>query len=272
MFPPHDPVDPSHPLYPFLAHGYHSASCGANALRIRRHDALVSHIASEARTEGRYLCDDRKGLSSSSIDGSKVDLILTSYERTVHELALDMTVSVPLLPRYVPANSLTSDAIFDLRAVEKTNKHFVGCQQLGRAFIPVVFTTLGGIGPAPSFQRLDSLFSASFARERASGGTGYETNLRRALFFQQTLHAVLSSTTAKMTADLPHPAAVAAPAPRAPTAERSESDAPSASPVTSSAVAVSSPLVVSAAPAGDAEAPPAPSADASDAISADAQP
>ena len=65
-------------------------------MRIRRHDVLVSHISSEARKEGKYLCNDRRGLSSSSLDGSKVDLVLTSYERIdVHEVAIDMTVSVP---------------------------------------------------------------------------------------------------------------------------------------------------------------------------------
>ena len=66
---------------------------------------------------------------------------------------------------------------------------------MGRAFIPVVFTTFGGIGPPEARAWLDSLFSDMFATEVANGGTGQDTQHRRLLFYQSLQASLVRSTT-----------------------------------------------------------------------------
>ena len=92
--------------------------------------------------------------------------------------------------------------MFDERAARKDSKHLEGCRAQGRAFLPIVFSSLGGIGPPPALEWLDSLFLSSFAAERAAGGNGIVTSRRRAFFYQR-LQASLSRATADMTSELP---------------------------------------------------------------------
>ena len=94
-------------------------------------------------------------------------------------LIIDVTVSCPLLPSHVRAAASDAAAIFRARAAEKDAKHLPGCVDLGRAFLAVVFTTLGGVGPAPAREWLDGLFAASYAAELLDGGTGSRTAHRR---------------------------------------------------------------------------------------------
>ena len=66
---------------------------------------------------------------------------------------------------------------------------------MGRAFIPVVFTTFGGIGPPEARAWLDSLFSDAYATEVANGGSGHDTQHRRLLFYQSLQASLVRSTT-----------------------------------------------------------------------------
>ena len=72
------------------------------------------------------------------------------------------------------------DALFHFRADEKIKKHSEGSAKLGRAFLPIVFTTLGGIGPAPAADLLHSIFRQS---ARSLGETPSEASARRNLFY-----------------------------------------------------------------------------------------
>ena len=132
--------------------------------------------------------------------------MLTCHEGATRSVAIDVTISCFLLPRYVAASSRSADEPFASRAAEKNDSHMRGCREVGRTFLPIVFSTLGGIGPPAAIKWLDSLFSAAYARERSAGGTGHETNRRRAMFYQ-LLQCTITSATANMTVSLPRHAA-----------------------------------------------------------------
>ena len=55
-------------------------------------------------------------------------------------------------------------------------------------------TTLLGIGPRPARSWLDSLFSAAYAQELASGGTGCDTAHRRLVFIMSLQASAVRST------------------------------------------------------------------------------
>ena len=84
----------------------------------------------------------------------------------------------------------------------KIKKHLPGCIDLGRTFLPIVFTTLLGVGPRDARAYLDSLFSPRYVEELSSGGSGHETHHRRLLFIQ-SLQASLIRATTKMATSLP---------------------------------------------------------------------
>ena len=88
-------------------------------------------------------------------------------------------------------------ALFDARADEKDNKHMEGCVDAGRAFLAIVFTTFGGIGPQRARDYLDGFFARAYREERAAGGTGSDTNHQRLLFYQR-LQAALVRITSDM--------------------------------------------------------------------------
>ena len=128
-------------------------------------------------------------------DGLHHHLLLTSYDLHPPVTALDVTVSCSLLPSHVRATASDAAAIFRARAAEKDAKHLPGCVDLGRAFLAVVFTTLGGVGPAPAREWLDGLFAASYAAELLDGGTGSRTAHRRLCLVTAMQASLVRSTT-----------------------------------------------------------------------------
>lgn len=66
-----------------------------------------------------------------------------------------------------PSPDATADAnaLFETRATEKNAKHLPGCVALERVFMPVVFSSLGGLGPPEAVHYLDSLFVDAYADE-----------------------------------------------------------------------------------------------------------
>jgi len=81
-------------------------------------------------------------------------------------MAIDVTASCPLVPSHVASTAASADARFIARAAEKNKKHLAGCVGLGRAFLPIVFTTLLGIGPQDAHEYISSLFSDLYVAER----------------------------------------------------------------------------------------------------------
>ena len=117
-------------------------------------------------------------------------MVFTSYHLHPFITAVDPTVSCPLLPSHLAAAAASASTIFTTRAAEKDAKHLPGCVDLGRAFLAIVWTTYGGIGPPAACDWLDSIFAASYTAEYLSGGTGQDTSHRRLVFYQ-SLHAAL---------------------------------------------------------------------------------
>ena len=188
-------------LYHTLAHAYHQCACGATPRRTRRHDTLAMIIGKAATTHLHALIDLRKRLASSVTSGTKVDLVITRYSIYPPVTAIDVTVSCPLVPTYAPAAANDTAALFTARSADKYNKHLAGCIAQERTFLPVVFSTLGGLGPPESAHYLDSLFSEVYAAELAATGTTRRTSHLRTLFLQSLL-ASLTAATADMASSL----------------------------------------------------------------------
>ena len=190
-YPPNRPIPRDSPLLALLIHGIHAISCGLSGRRLRRHDALIQLIAAaiRAHVSGADVSTSAR-LCSSSRSGTKVDMVFTSYHLHPFITAVDPTVSCPLLPSHLAAAAASASTIFTTRAAEKDAKHLPGCVDLGRAFLAIVWTTYGGIGPPAACDWLDSIFAASYTAEYLSGGTGQDTSHRRLVFYQ-SLHAAL---------------------------------------------------------------------------------
>ena len=192
-----------------LAHAYHQCACGATPRRHRRHDTLAKIIGEAAVTYLHALTDLRRRLSSSITSGRKVDLVVTRFDFYPPVTAIDVTVSCPFLPSFAPAAATDATALFTARAAEKNNKHLAGSIAQERAFLPIVFSTLGGLGPPEAVHYLDSLFSEVYAAELAATGTTRRTCHLRTLFLQSLLVS-LAAATADMAASLTRDAAAPA--------------------------------------------------------------
>ena len=189
-----------------LAHAYHQCACGATPRRTRRHDTLAKIIGDAAVTYLHALINLRTRLSSSVTSGRKVDLVVTRFSFYPPVTSIDVTVSCPLIPTYAPAAATDATALFTARAAEKNNKHLAGSIAQERAFLPIVFSTLGGLGPPEAVHYLDSLFSEVYAAELAATGTTRRTSHLRTLFLQSLLVS-LAAATADMAASLTRDAA-----------------------------------------------------------------
>ena len=75
--------------------------------------------------------------------------------------------------------------------------------------MPIVFSSLGGLGPPEAVHYLDSLFSEVYAAELAATGTTRRTCHLRTLFLQSLLVS-LAAATADMAASLTRDAAAPA--------------------------------------------------------------
>ena len=235
---------------PHLAHAYHQIACGATSRRHNRHDALARLIAAAARLHLRATADLFKRLIS-SITGpkTKVDLVVTTYRQYPPTTAIDVTISCPMLPSHVSAAAADADSLFETRAAEKNAKHLPGCVALERVFLPVVFSSLGGLGPPEAVHYLDSLFVDAYADEMLRTGTTRQTAHFRTLFLQSLL-ASLASSAADMASALTS-AAAAQPATVPPAA------APAAAPPAAAQPAAGQPAAAQLAVVQPAAAHPA---------------
>ena len=217
--PPH--CHPKCPYYPphkggftvahlsHLAHAYHQIACGATPRRHNRHDALARLIATAAKTHLRATTDLCKRLIS-GVTGpkTKVDLVVTTYRHYPPTTAIDVTISCPLLPSHLSAAATDAARLFEERAREKNAKHLPGCVAQERVFLPIVFSSLGGLGPPEATHYIDSLFVDAYANELLrTGTTRYTAHLRTLLL--QSLLASLASSAADMASALTAAAAAA---------------------------------------------------------------
>ena len=141
--------------------------------------------------------------------------MFTSYDLHPFTTAVDATVSCPLLPSHVTAAASSAAHLFATRDREKNAKHLAGCVELERAFLAIVFSTLGGIGPPTACAWLDSLFHTALTAEYLSAqrrhGTAHCPCAHQRLIFYQSLQASLARSCSDMAYHLiPTPLATAA--------------------------------------------------------------
>ena len=195
-YPPHKRLFP--PAEYELRHlGEHFMSCNTCFLCLARHNDCTRCIGDTARRETGAHPEYVNNLSSSSTVGTKVDVVLQSFYFTPNIIGLDLTICCPLLPAYQKDASMDARTIFLEKGTWKSKKHATADAPEERIFLPIVITTLGGIGPPEAIDYLDGLFISARADELSRGGTGYETTRRRNLFYTH-LHTILVRGTAKM--------------------------------------------------------------------------
>jgi len=192
-----------------FAHAYHQISCGATSRRHKKHDALVAIIAEAIRAHLAGSSTERKSRLISSLTAyTKTDLVVTNHRHFPPIVTLDARVSCPLLPSHLAAAAVDAARLFSDAAREKNKKHLQGCNEQDRAFLPIIFSSLGGIGPPEAVSYLDSIFSELYAEERLRTGTVRRASHLHTLFYQ-SLVAALTSASADMAAQLTAAAAEA---------------------------------------------------------------
>jgi len=186
----------AHPTLAYtLPHGYHQISCGCDRLRHARHDGLARAFAEQIADAATFAVDLVKHLAASPVSAKKIDLNLTSYARNPPTISFDFSVSCPLLPTYLSAAALDNSHIFRARASEKIRKHFAGCLLLDRLFMPAIYTTLGGVGPASLITFIDDVFRDAAVKEMQAGGRGHIARGRKRLLYAYT-HSVIARSAA----------------------------------------------------------------------------
>lgn len=195
---PHSrPITADHRLAYSLPHAYHQAGCGVGKLRTDRHDAISAVAADGISVEGPFRVDLKKNLGSSTTRGTKVDFLLTANYLFPSTTAFDTSVTCSLTTSYLSAAASDAHAVFRERAAEKAQKHLTGSLAQGRAFLPFILNTFGGIGPRETVEWFDNVFARSAQRERAAGGSGRSAADRRILYYA-AIHAALIRSTSRM--------------------------------------------------------------------------
>ena len=179
----------------------HAAACQLFGFRNARHNDVTKIIGRTAEQELGLRAEYQRNMASSATSGTRLDLTLESFHLSPPVIGIDVTISNPLLPTHRTHAAKNAAHLFHTRALEKDSKHRAGCIDQGRAFLPLVFTTLGGIGPPRALEFLDSLFRVAWISERDSGGSGQETSRRRLAFYNQILACITRGTT-KMVAEI----------------------------------------------------------------------
>ena len=199
------------------AHAFHPISCGKCGFRHSRHDALARIIADAAVHEAGYLSDLKTRLCSSSFRGTKVDLVLTAWDRVPPILAIDVTVSCPLLPWSPPTSPPPPSTPADYShpvLLMRTRSTLRGAWIWAALSCPLFSrpSEEWATTQRPGWW-IDDLFRASFVRERLAGGSGFDTAQRKQRLFH-SLHATLSRSCECMITRLvldPAPAHIPAP-------------------------------------------------------------
>ena len=163
---------------------------------------LAEMVAKVLTDEAGYVCELRNGLSSSLTSNAQVDIIAFAWFRSAKALAIDVTVSCPMLPTYIGAAMKDALAIFRLREKEKVDKHGPGCEAMGRDFMAAVFTTFGGVHGKPFLELFSNIFAEAITADRRAGGTGWAPAQRK-VRAREAIAAVLARGSAQMASLLP---------------------------------------------------------------------
>ena len=108
----------------------------------------------------------------------------------------DPTIFCPMLPAH--SSKAASDIASCIRAIHKgkLDKHHAGCTAAGRTFLPVVITTLGGVGNTDWWDYWDMLWRDAITSHCQKGGLRHE-----ATFAKQQAAAHAQAVLTRHTAD-----------------------------------------------------------------------
>ena len=114
----------------------------------------------------------------------------------------DPTIICVQLPNYAPRAAKDVSAPLQTRHGEKTGKQ--GCTQANRRFLPVIITTLGGIGMSDFWDWWDTIWSEAVRAHADKGAPAHEAaeGKRRAV---ARLQAVITRHTANAIQNLAYP-------------------------------------------------------------------
>ena len=179
-----------HPLTYATPHAYHHLRCSITNARILAHNSFI-HLLATALSPLGFHADLANHLQSSDHSRRQIDAVLTTLRRA-KPLAIDASLSCPLLPSHLNHAAISAAHVFAERAAEKVAKHAAGCDLLGRDYLSFILTTLGGVGP-PAFVEFlrDSFRIAGLAATAAGTASQADANLAYDCF-QQSLGALVA--------------------------------------------------------------------------------
>ena len=187
------PAAPNHPLHYAAEHAYHQMRCRCTNQRILVHNSLTRSTTAAISNASTSLHTEYTHLQSSANSRHQIDAIISGAHLT-RSLAIDTTITCPLLPSYLADAALSASAIFETKAYRKIAKHRAGCASLERDFLPLVATTLGGVGPPALRDFLYGVFHRLASAADAEGSTtDAKADAARAFAqLQQTMQAIVA--------------------------------------------------------------------------------
>jgi hypothetical protein len=198
QYPPSHPFPHGSTLQQHPASHFHTLACAIDGIRSDRHDRITHIIARLCRKLLQASTNFTTHLSSSLTCGRKVDCIVFTLFLKPPRTAIDITISVPFVPSHLDKHGThPAEHLFKHRANQKHFKHGDGCVALRAQFLPIVLSSLGGIGPPEALDWLTSLFANSYSTEYTTSRTAHHTADSRSEF-HQAIAASLATSQAEM--------------------------------------------------------------------------
>ena len=187
-------IDGSHNLF---QHGYHQAQCPKHWCPTTRHNQWIDSVVKDLRKWAGVVCQVAQQLYHSENNNRTVDLMVHRPDRPSEPATMaDPTIFCPMLPAH--SSKAASDIAACILAIHKgkSDKHHAGCTAAGRTFLPVVITTLGGVGNTDWWDYWDVLWRDAITSHCQKGGLRHE-----ATFAKQQAAAHAQAVLTRHTAD-----------------------------------------------------------------------
>ena len=163
-----------------FAEGWHTLTCGA-CKWLCRHNAVGSAVQTECYGPAGYSFDTTGEAVNVHLDSQKrVDAIARNPYKADAPDAIDFTIGMPMGKSYLSVDA-TLDPTYVTAKLErdKIHKHASKAKELGMQFMPIAFTTYGGMGDEFLKKRWRPFFKELMAEELKAGGKGWKTRKRQ---------------------------------------------------------------------------------------------
>ena len=147
----------------------------------RRHNAVGSAVQTECYGPAGYSFDTTGEAVNVHLDSQKrVDAIARNPYKADAPDAIDFTIGMPMGKSYLSVDA-TLDPTYVTAKLErdKIHKHASKAKELGMQFMPIAFTTYGGMGDEFLKKRWRPFFKELMAEELKAGGKGWKTRKRQ---------------------------------------------------------------------------------------------